>query len=337
MAISREVRLRRRPSGEPTAADFEIVEVALPDLCEGQVRVENHYLTVDPYMRHQMAGASTYVPPFDLERPMAGGAVGQVTASRHPRFRIGDYVFSYLGWREGFVSDGRDWGGLRKVDPELAPLSAYLGVMGMPGLTAYAGLLRIAGLTEGEAVFVSGAAGAVGNLAGQIARLKGCFVIGSAGSDAKVEHLQSCGFSHAFNYKTCDLESELTGAAPGGLDVYFDNVGGDHLRAALRNMRQFGRIAMCGSISGYNSRDAEGWLTHLDVFEITAKQLTLRGFISGAHADLQPDLQSDVARWLRNGEIQYHETSYQGVERMPEAFIGLFRGDNIGKTIVRLV
>ncbi len=338
MPIVREIHLKARPVGGPRTSDFELMEVDLPGVKDGEVRVENCYLTVDPYMRHQMAGTSTYVPPFNVGQVMEGGAIGEVMESKHPDFAVGDYVVSYLGWREGYVTDGKHWGGLRKVDPELAQLSTYLGIMGMPGLTAYAGLLRCAELKEGEIVFVSGAAGAVGNLAGQIAKIKkNCIVIGSAGSDTKVAYLKDCGFDHAFNYKTTDLDVELKKIAPEGLHVYFDNVGGDQLRSALNNLRKYGRIAMCGSISGYNNINPQPCLSDVEVFKITSKELTLRGFISGSHADMRPQQLVDISRWIKEGNIQYRETVFEGIESMPDAFAGLFHGENVGKMIIKLV
>ena len=240
--LSREIHLRRRPAGMPVEDDFALATVPIPELRPGEVLVRNIYMSVDPYMRGRMNAGKSYTPPFQIGEPLTGGAVGQVVAALNGRFQVGDYVTSMLGWREYFVSDGR---GLTRIDPRVAPIQAYLGVLGMPGLTAYVGLLDIGRLQDGETVFVSAAAGAVGAVACQIAKIKGCRVIGSAGSPAKVAWLlDEAGVDAAFNYReVADLAAELGRHCPQGIDVYFENVGGAHLEAALQHMNTSGRIA----------------------------------------------------------------------------------------------
>ena len=254
--MNREIRLKSRPHGVPRAEDFELVTTPVPAPDEGQVLVRNVWMTVDPYMRGRMTDRASYIPPFEIGKALDGGSVGQVMESRHGPFAVGDYVcgFASGGWREYYVTGG---GELQPVDPSVAPLQAYLGTMGMPGLTAYTSLLRIGEPKEGETVLVSAAAGAVGAVVCQIARIKGCRVVGTAGSDAKVRWLRDqLGIDAAINYKTCGgLEAAIARACPSGVDVYFENVGGEHLEAALNLMNKFGRVVMCGMISQYNSDD----------------------------------------------------------------------------------
>jgi hypothetical protein len=332
---SREIRLVRYPSGVPTDADFEIVTVALPTPGEGEVLVRNLWMSVDPYMRGRMTGQNTYVQGFEVGRPLDGGAVGRIVESRVPELRVGDYVLNQLGWREGFVSGSR---GLQVIDPAVAPVEAYLGVLGMPGMSAYVGLLRCGEPEPGETVFVSGAAGAVGSAACQIAKIKGCRVIGSAGSPDKVAWLREAAGVEAFSYRSyrdpAALGAALKELAPDGIDVYFDNVGGDHLEAALQCMRDFGRIVLCGSISRYN--DAKPPAGPPSLFMATRKRLTLRGFIVSDHRDLQPAFLRDMGGWLRERKIAWHQTVVDGLERAPRAFAGLFTGANTGKMLVRL-
>src|SRR5271155_2837083 len=251
---SREIRLKKRPVGMPTPADFELAETSVPAPGPGQVLVRNVFMSVDPYMRGRMVERESYVPPFQIGEALSGGAVGQVVQSNNDRFKVGDYVNNFSGWREWFVSTGAE---LQKVDPSLAPLSAYLGTFGMPGLTAYAGLLKVGELKEGERVFVSGAAGAVGAVVCQIAKAKGCYVVGSAGAQDKCDWLtKEAGVDKVINYKKAgDLTAAVRAAFPQGIDVYFDNVGGAHLDAALANMRAHGRIPVCGMIAQYNATE----------------------------------------------------------------------------------
>ncbi|TFC18926.1 NADP-dependent oxidoreductase [Cryobacterium algoritolerans] len=331
--ISTQVQLVSRPVGWPTAADFRTVTVDLPDLAPGQVRVANEFVSVDPYMRGRMNDVKSYVPPFTLGETMTGGAVGRVIASASDALAVGDVVTHGYGWRDLVQEDAAGF----KVVPELpgVPLSAYLGVLGMTALTAYVGLLEIAGLKEGDTVFVSGAAGAVGSMVGQIARLRGAKrVIGSAGSAEKVALLTGkYGFDAAFNYKDGSVRDQLAAAAPDGIDVYFDNVGGDHLEAALASFKDGGRAAMCGSISLYNSTDAPTGPNNLS--NIVTRGLTLRGFTVGNFWGHLPAFSAEMAGWLASGEIVFDETVVDGVENTVDAFLGLMRGENTGKMVVR--
>ncbi|MFJ2562010.1 NADP-dependent oxidoreductase [Streptomyces sp. NPDC087568] len=331
--INREWHLLSRPVGWPKPEDFALVEAEVPQPGEGQVLVRNEYLSVDPYMRGRMNAAKSYAEPYELGRPMQGGAVGEVVASEAEGIAVGDHVLHFGGWREYAAVNGR---GAVKVDPAAAPLPTYLGVLGMTGLTAYAGLLRIASFKEGDAVFVSGAAGAVGGQAGQIARLKGASrVIGSAGSDEKVRLLtEEYGFDAAFNYRNGPVAEQLKTAAPDGVDVYFDNVGGEHLEAAIGSLNLGGRIAVCGMISGYNNTEPAPGPRNLA--RLIQTRGRIQGFLVGDHYDLQPEFVREVGAWVRSGELKYRETVVEGIEHTLEAFLGVLRGDNTGKMIVKL-
>ncbi len=326
---SKEWRLAARPHGLPQDSDFELAEVDVPDPADGELVVRNAFMSVDPYMRGRMNDVKSYVPPYAIGEPLYGGAVGQVVASRNERLRRGRL--------------GRPWAGLArgsglgravarcKADTTLAPPEAFLGVLGMTGLTAYVGLLDIGQPKEGETVFVSGAAGAVGSEVGQIARIKGCRVIGSAGSDEKVAWLrEELGFDQAFNYKTASLREELAD----GIDVYFDNVGGDHLEAAIHALRRYGRIAACGSISRYNDTEAKPGPRNMHM--IVTKRLRMQGFIIFDHNDRYPDFVRDAAGWIADGSLKHRETIVEGIDNAPKAFIGLLEGENTGKMLVRL-
>ncbi len=327
MTKTREIHLKSRPQGMPTQDNFELVETTLPDLGDGDVLVQNLYMSVDPYMRGRMREA------WPTGAALMGGALGKVVESNNPKFVAGDYVTNGFGWREHLVSNGAD---LAKVDPELAPLSAYLGVMGMPGLTAYGGLLVTGELKDGESVFVSAASGAVGSVVGQIAKVKGCTVVGSAGSDDKVTQLVAeFGFDHGFNYKTADPLTELKKATPKGIDVYFENVGGKQLEAALTHMRPYGRIPICGMIATYND-DGTPTPGPSNLTETIYKFVTLRGFVVSAFENLREQFLSDMSGWIKSGEVKYHETITDGLEQAPDAFIGLFSGANNGKMLVKL-
>jgi NADPH-dependent curcumin reductase CurA len=331
--MSREIRLAHRPVGVPDESTFDMVEVSVPPPGPGEVLVRNLFMSVDPYMRSRMIDRKSYVPPFEVGKTLQGGAVGEVVASRHDDFAAGDSVLSMFGWREHFVADGRH---LRKVDEGAAPLSTYLGVIGMPGLTAYVGLLDIGRPKSSETVFVSGAAGAVGSVACQIAKLKGCRVVGSAGSPEKVEWLKSeAGIDAALNYREVDdLRAALAETCPEGIDIYFDNVGGAHLEAALWTLNDFGRIVACGSISLYNAAEATPGPRNL--FFVVTKRLRFEGFIVSDHGDRQQDFLGDMAGWITSGEVRWRETIYEGIEEAPAAFLGLFTGANLGKMVVRL-
>jgi NADPH-dependent curcumin reductase CurA len=330
---SREIRLRNRPVGIPSEDDFELVRIQVPEPREGEVLVRNIYMSVDPYMRGRMNDQKSYVPPFQIGKPLEGGCVGRITASKNGRFAAGDYVLGMQGWRELFISDGS---GLVRVDPGLAPIRSYLGVLGMPGLTAYVGLLDIGQPEAGLTVFVSAASGAVGSVVCQIAKIKGCRVIGSAGSDEKVEWLlNTAGIDAAFNYKRAgDLSGELARLCGQGIDIYYENVGGKHLEAALDRMNPFGRIVLCGMISQYNATKREPGPGNL--FLAVTKRLTLRGFIVTDHMDRQNQFYADMSAWMREGKIQWKETVVESIENAPKAFIGLFQGENFGKMLVKI-
>jgi NADPH-dependent curcumin reductase CurA len=340
MTTSREWRLIRRPQGVPVDEDFTLVEVELPAPGDDEILVRNSFLSVDPYMRGRMNDAKSYVPPFQLDRPMDGGAVGVVEQvgeavldSDGAAITIGDTVIHGLGWRTRSVVPART---TRVLDTSLSPAQAYLGVLGMPGLTAYAGLLRIGELAEGERVFVSAAAGAVGSLVGQLARLKGAsLVIGSAGGPAKTSWLlDQAGFDAAIDYRATPIRRGLTEAAPEGIDVYFDNVGGDHLEAAITALRPHGRAAICGMISIYNATEPPAGPRNLPL--IIGKRLTLRGFIVSDHADLRPQFEVEVGQWLTAGKIIWRETVVDGIDNAVNGFRDLLSGANTGKMLIRL-
>ncbi|GAA1231378.1 NADP-dependent oxidoreductase [Kitasatospora nipponensis] len=330
----REIHLVSRPVGEARAQDFALVESAIPQPGEGQLLVRNTWMSVDPYMRGRMnAGTGSYIPPFELGAPLSGGATGTVVASRSAAVPVGTAVLHQLGWREYAVVDAS---AVMPIDVSLAPASAYLGVLGMPGLTAYAGLTEVAPVAEGDVVFVSGAAGAVGSVAGQIARRLGASrVIGSAGGPEKAKKLvEEFGFDAAIDYRAGSVAEQLAQAAPAGVDVYFDNVGGDHLEAAIGAMRPGGRIALCGAISQYNATEPVPGPRNLAA--AIGKQLTLRGLLVGSYYHLAPEYARLAAGMLAAGELRAEETVLDGIDRAPEAFLGLMRGANTGKMLVRL-
>ncbi|MDG4799648.1 NADP-dependent oxidoreductase [Micromonospora sp. WMMD980] len=331
-SVNREIHLASRPEGWPTADNFRLVTTEVPTPGPGQLVVRNQFMSVDPYMRGRMNDVKSYMPPFALDAPLDGGAIGEVVAGEAEGVKPGDVVLHSLGWREYALVDAK---AVRKVDPGVAPVSAYLGVLGMTGLTAYAGLLDVAAMKPGETVFVSGAAGAVGSMVGQIAKLRGAGrVVGSAGSPAKVERLLALGFDAAFDYHEGPVHQQLKAAAPDGVDVYFDNVGSDHLEAAIGAMNLHGRAAICGMIAQYNSAEPPAAPRNLAL--VIGKRLTLRGFLVGDHGHLREQFVQEMAGWLREGRLSYDETVVDGIEAAPEAFLGLMRGENLGKMLVRL-
>ena len=328
---SREIHLASRPKGIPTTANFTLVPTELEPLQDQQVLVRNLFMSVDPYMRGRMNDGKSYVPPFELDKPLDGGAVGEVIESRAREFKPGDAVTSNFGWREYFIASPKE---LRPVSREVQPLSVYLGVLGMTGMTAWVGL-NLVEVKAGDVVFISGAAGAVGSVAGQLAKLRGCRVIGSAGSMEKVMFLrEECGFDIAFDYKTGPVLEQLNLEAPDGIDVYFDNVGGETLEAALSVLRVHGRIIACGSISGYNEEKPQPGPSNL--FNITTKRLTMKGFIVRDWLDRQGEFEKEVGGYLQAGKLKNKETVVEGIEQAVGAFIGLFEGKNIGKMLVKL-
>ncbi len=332
MTTSREIHLKSRPTGVPTHDNFEMVTVTLPAPGPGEVQVRNSWMTVDPYMRGRMNDVQSYSPPFQLGEAMQGGAVGEVIASGDPAFKVGDAVQSFFGWREAFNAPAA---AVQKLDTHGLPPQAFLGVAGMPGLTAYVGLLKIASLKEGDVVFVSAAAGAVGQIVCQIAKLKGHTVIGSAGGAEKVAYLKELGVDHVIDYKAePDLTAALMKAAPTGIDVYFENVGGTHLEAALMAARPFARFALCGMISQYNATDMGEGVRGLIL--AVGKQLRLEGFIVSSHFDMMPAFVSEMSGWIAEGKVKWRETVEEGIDKAPDAFLKLFKGENLGKMLVKL-
>ncbi len=328
---SREIHLASRPKGLPTAADFDLVRTELEPLQDQQVLVHNLFMSVDPYMRGRMNEGKSYVPPFELGKPLDGGAVGEVVESRVKEFKPGDAVTSNFGWREYFVASPKE---LHPVSREFQPLSVYLGVLGMTGMTAWVGL-NLLEVKANDVVFISGAAGAVGNVAGQLAKLRGCRVIGSAGSTEKVMFLrEECGFDVAFDYKVGPVVEQLKVEAPDGIDVYFDNVGGVTLEAALSALRVHGRIIACGGISGYNDEKPRPGPSNL--FNMITKRLTLKGFIVRDWLDHQAEFETEVGGYFKAGKLKHKETVVKGIAQAVGAFIGLFQGQNIGKMVVDL-
>lgn len=331
---SSEIQLAARPRGEPVESDFRMVRTEVADPGPGQVLVRNLVMSVDPYMRGRMDDLPSYAPPWRLDQPADGGAVGEVVASQVPELAVGSLVVHPFGWREYALVPARL---AERVEP-VAGLSSssYLGVLGMPGLTAYAGLFEVAAFHPGESVFVSGAAGAVGSLVGQFARLRGAArVVGSAGSAAKLRYLtDELGFDAAFDYHDGPVRQLLRQAAPDGIDVYFDNVAGEHLEAAIDCLKLHGRAALCGAISIYNSTERPVGPANLAL--AIGKRLTLRGFLVTDHEHLRAEFRRDVTEWLTAGQLVVRETVVTGLDQAVPAFIGMLRGANTGKMIVRL-
>ena len=329
---TRHIALASRPHGAPTPDNFRLESVDLPALADGQVLVRNDIMSVDPYMRGRMNDAKSYVAPYEVDAPLEGGAVGEVIASRSDAVAVGQHVVHGAGWREHAVLPAK---AVTVIDTDAAPASAYLGVLGMTGLTAYVGLTAVAEMREGDTVFVSGAAGAVGQVAGQVAKALGAAkVIGSAGSPDKVSRILQLGYDEAFDYKATPVREGLRAAAPDGIDVYFDNVGGDHLEAAISSLRLHGRVAMCGAISQYNATDPVPGPRNLA--QAIGKGLTLRGFIVGQYSQLAKEYRERAAGWLAEGRLQGDETFRDGLDAAPQAFIDLLEGANTGKMLVRL-
>ena len=329
---SREIHLASRPKGIPTADNFTLAETKLEPLHDQQVLVRNLFMSVDPYMRGRMNEGKSYVPPFEIGKSLEGGAVGEVIESRAKEFKPGDVVTSMSGWREAFIASPKE---LHPVSREVEPLSVYLGALGMTGMTAWAGLTMVE-VKAGDVIYVSGAAGAVGNVAGQLAKLRGCRVIGSAGSEEKVKWLLGeCGIDVAFNYKTGPVLEQLNRATPAGIDVYFDNVGGESLEAALSALRVHGRIIACGGISGYNEEKPRPGPANL--FNMTTKRLTIKGLIVRDWLNRQAEFEKEVGGYFQAGKLKNKETVVEGIEQAVGAFIGLFQGKNVGKMVVKLI
>jgi NADPH-dependent curcumin reductase CurA len=331
---SRQWKLLRRPVGLPFAEDFSYEVVELAPLDEGEVRVANEFLSVDPYMRGRMNDGESYIPAFELGKTMLGGAVGRVIESRSPDLAEGDVVEHFYGWRD--VAQGNAAHFTRRAELSGLPTSVYLGALGVPALTAWIGLFVVAEMKAGDAVFVSGAAGAVGTAVGQLARLHGASrVVGSAGSQEKIDVITSrYGYDVGFNYKDGKVSRQLAAAAPDGIDVYFDNVGGDHLEAAIFSMNRGGRAAICGSISSYNAESMPPGPRNL--WMLTTKSLTLKGFTIPSMMQYTDEFAAEVAPLVASGAFVWNETVVDGIDNALEAFFGLMRGENTGKMLVRM-
>jgi NADPH-dependent curcumin reductase CurA len=349
----------KRPIGFVNEDDFELVEVKVPGIIrEGEFLVRNIWMSIDPFMRIYMDKGSKIRPPIELNKALDGGCIGQIIKSKSDKFRVGEYVKANFGWREYWVAHDRekDTNDISKVDPTIAPIQYFLGILGITGITAYVGLLKIGELREGkDTVFVSSAAGGVGSVACQIAKLKGCKVVGSCGSDEKVRWLlDELGIDHAFNYKKLgenNISSELRRTCQDGIDLYFDNVGGNHLEAAIDNMNIFGRIALCGTTSQYNNKDNSTTSLSNNVNNNNNKSLTsfsgisnlslavshrlkLQGFIWSDHIDIINEFNSSMSKWINEGKIKWKENIFEGLENAPKAFVNLFKGESVGRTLV---
>ncbi len=338
--VGKEVHLKQFPSGYPTEDDFEVVRVSIPIPKQGEFLVQNIWMSVDPYMRRRMSEIKSHLPSFQLNKPLEGACVGQVLVSNNDQFKVGDYLLSNFGWREYWIS--MNGNGITKVNPNMAPIQTYLGVLGMTGLTAYIGLLKVGDLKENNndsTVFVSAASGAVGSVACQIAKIMGCHVTGSVGSSKKVKWLvDEARIDYAFNYKEIgedNISSELKRSCPDGIDVYFDNVGGKHLEAALDNMKMFGKIVLCGMISQYNL-PASRQSGPSNLLSAITNRLKIQGFIVRDHYHVLNEFYTVMSRWISQGSIKWQETVFEGLENAPKAFIALFKGEHIGKMLVKM-
>jgi NADPH-dependent curcumin reductase CurA len=328
--MARAWHLISRPTGMPTDENFSLEEIELPPIGEGMILVRNRWLSVDPYMRGRMNDVKSYVPPFRVGEPMEGGAIGEVVDSKAEGFSPGDLVQHMAGWRDEAVVDARTANKL----PELGvPAQLYLGVLGVTGMTAYFGLLDAASAKEGDIVFVSAAAGAVGSAVVQIAKAKGMTVIGSAGGAEKCEFVRSLGADQVIDYKGGPVLKSLAAAAPDGIDVYFDNVGGDHLDAAFALARNNARFAICGMIEGYNKAEPPAYRF---IMRIIAARIRLKGFIVFDYFPRMAEFYSEMGSWVADGTVKSRETIVEGLEKMPDAFLGLFKGENTGKMLVKL-
>jgi hypothetical protein len=328
---NRRVLLASRPSGWVSEANFRIEDAPLPAPADGEVLVKNLWLSLDPYMRGRMNEGKSYAAKQEIGEVMIGGTVGEVVESKHPKFAKGDQVLGMLGWQQYGLSDGK---GLNKVDASRVPLSAYLGVLGMPGVTAWVGLLDICQPKAGETVVVSAASGAVGSVVGQIAKLKGCRAVGIAGGRQKCAYVvKELGFDACVDYKAGALNDDLKAALPKGIDCYFENVGGEILDAALRRMNPFSRIAVCGLISQYNATEPYGVKA---IQSILTNRIKMQGFIVSDRMELWARALPELAGWVAAGKIKYRETVTEGLENAPRAFIGLLKGENFGKQLVKL-
>ena len=331
--MNNTIVLNNRPTGKPQESDFKFVNEDKPEITNGEILLKTKFVSVDPYLRGRMSDAESYVAPFELNEPISSGSIAEVIESKHEAFKKGDFVSGALEWKEYQTSKGKD---LLKVDENKAALSAYLGVLGMTGLTAYFGLTEIGKPKKGETIVVSGAAGAVGSIVGQIAKILGCRVIGIAGTDEKVEMLKSkFGFDEGINYNTVkDMTKAIADACPNGVDVYFDNVGGDISDSVHVNINRLGRIIVCGAISAYNET-AVPTGPRVEHFLIR-KSALMQGFIVGNYAEKFPEGMQQLSKWVKDDKLTYSETIVEGFDTIPQAFMDLFEGKNKGKMIVKI-
>jgi NADPH-dependent curcumin reductase len=330
-SINRQILLKSRPEGAPGPDNFELAQAPMPEPGDGEVLMRTRYLSLDPYMRGRMSAAKSYAKPVDVGAPMVGGTVAEIVLSRHPKFAVGDIVLGHGGWQDYALSNGA---GLRKLDPAAAPVSTSLGVLGMPGMTAYAGLLEIGQPKPGETVVVAAASGAVGSVVGQIAKIKGCRAVGIAGGADKCGFVvKDLGFDACIDHRAGDFARQLEAACPAGVDVYFENVGGAVQKAVWPLLNDFARIPVCGLIAQY---DATTPLPGPDMFSVLRKRLTLRGFIVWDFAARQADFLRDAGEWVRTGRLKYREDVVEGLENAPAAFLGMLQGRNFGKMLVKV-
>jgi len=331
--MNKVILLNKRPHGIPKLSDFKITSEEIPTTKNGELSLKTAYVSVDPYLRGRMNDAKSYVPPFELNKPMQSAVIAEVMESKHEDFKKGDFVSGNLDWKEHQISNGK---GLHKVNSSDAKLSSYLGILGMTGLTAYLGLTEIGLPKEGETIVVSGAGGAVGTVVGQIGKLLGCKVVGITGSDEKVALLKSTfKFDHAINYKTTpDIKEAVKSICPEGIDIYFDNVGGEISDAVLANINKYARLPVCGAISLYNETEVSLGPRLQPI--ILTKSATMRGFIIGDFSEKFPVATKQLTSWLSDGKITFNETIVEGFDNIPQAFLDLFEGKNNGKMIVKI-
>ncbi len=330
-SVNRQILLKSRPEGAPGLDNFQLTEGPIPAPGEGEVLMRTLYLSLDPYMRGRMSAAKSYAKPAAVGQPMVGGTVGEVVASRNPKFAVGDVVLGYGGWQDYALSSGA---GLRKLDPAAAPVSTALGVLGMPGMTAYVGLLEIGQPKPGETVAVAAASGAVGSVVGQIAKIKGCRAVGIAGGAEKCRFVTGeLGFDACVDHRAGDFAGQLEAACPNGIDVYFENVGGAVQQTVWPLLNDFARVPVCGLIAQYNAATP---MPGPDMFSVLRKRLNLRGFIVSDFAAKQGDFLRDVGEWVRTGRLKYREDIVEGLEQAPAAFLGLLQGKNFGKMLVKV-
>jgi NADPH-dependent curcumin reductase CurA len=330
-SVNRQILLKSRPEGAPSLDNFELAEAPIPEPGEGEVLMRILYLSLDPYMRGRMSAARSYAAPAALGRPMVGGTVGEIVRSRHSQYAVGDIVLGYGGWQQYALSNGA---GLRTLDPKAAPVSTALGVLGMPGMTAYVGLLEIGQPKPGETVVVAAASGAVGSVVGQIARIKGCRAVGIAGGAEKCRFVaDELGFDVCVDHRAPDFANKLEAACPKGIDVYFESVGGRVQQTVWPLLNDFARIPVCGLIAQYNATTVT---PGPDLVSVLRKRLLLRGFIVSDFAAKQADFLRDAGEWVRTGRLKYREDIVDGLEQAPAAFLGLLQGRNFGKMLVRI-